>query len=339
VSPRNSEPATDRADESDGTDETEGTGESDGTDETDGTQGTGETEETDGTDEIEGAGETEGTDETEEVPPWPERGPDVVARLAAARAADADLDPDETVIRPRSTVPPDPEPVPRPGPDPAPQPGPDPRPGPVPPPPVPEPIPQPGPDPAPEPGPLPGPAPQMELAVHDEPETEIVTVDDEVEVDLEVEPLDDDEYLDDLDAADDLDAHDDTEADPYDADVAATAALAAEGSLDVVDRAFPEPPASIDIEPVGRPLLDEAGRWEDRWTAVQAAFVDDPGLSIQQADRLVTEAMEEVARLLLARREALQDRWRAGGGTLPDTEELRVTIQGYRALLFGLLTA
>ena len=39
------------------------------------------------------------------------------------------------------------------------------------------------------------------------------------------------------------------------------------------------------------------------------------------------------------RREALQDRWRAGGGTLPDTEELRVTIQGYRALLFGLLTA
>jgi len=291
----------------------------------------------------------------EEVPPWPERGPDVAARLAAARAEDADLDDDDTVIRPRAAVtpPPVPEPLPQPGPDPAPQPGPDPEPGPVPPPP-PEPIPQPGPDPAPAPipqpepdpapapGPIPEPAPQVELAVHEEPEVEVVSVDDDADVDLAVESADDDDLLDDdyLDDLGELDELDGT----GDADVTTTAALATADAddvdVDVIDRAFPEPPASIDIEPVGRPLLNEAGLWEDRWTSIQAAFVDDPGLSIQQADRLVTEAMEEVARLLLARREALQDRWRTGGGDAPpDTEELRVTIQGYRALLFGLLTA
>ena len=87
----------------------------------------------------------------------------------------------------------------------------------------------------------------------------------------------------------------------------------------------------------GRPLLTDAGVWEDRWTGIQVAFVDDPGLSIQQADRIVTEAMEELAKILLAHRETLQAQWRDGDQP-PDTEQLRLTFQGYRALLFGLLS-
>jgi hypothetical protein len=230
-------------------------------------------------------------DDGEEIPPWPERGPEIV-----------------------DTVPPDPEPdpIPLPGPDPAPEPAPVPHPEPDP---APEPIPLPDPDPVPEPGPV---SPsvlqdegtdegsadlddlaeldeddlddgdevddgherqQLELLVHEEPELAVATVDDDVDVELEVDPA------------------------------------------------------------VGRPLLTDAGVWEERWAVVQAGFVDDPGLSIHQADRLVTDAMEEVARLLLARREALQDRWRSGAGEPPpDTEQLRITVQGYRALLFGLLS-
>jgi hypothetical protein len=87
----------------------------------------------------------------------------------------------------------------------------------------------------------------------------------------------------------------------------------------------------------GRPLLTDAGVWEERWTGIQVAFVDDPGLSIEQADRIVTEATEDLAKILLAHRETLQARWRDGDQP-PDTEQLRLTFQGYRALLFGLLS-
>lgn len=276
----------------------------------------------DGADDADDADEVE-----EEVPPWPERGPDI----AAAKAADEDDD-----VRDMTIPPPDPEPIPLPGPDPQPEPipppgpdplpdptpppGPDPRPGPVPQPPGPEPVPQPGPDPAPEPGPVNDaePVPQdvgtdegsalrhdddvddevddvedLELVVHEQPEVAVTTVDDDVDVELEA----DDRYLDDLE---------------------------------------PAPPALA--EAVGGPLLPDAGAWEERWTAVQAGFVDDPGASIQQADRLVTEAMEELARILLAQRETLQDQWRTGEAP-PDTEQLRLAVQGYRALLFGLLSA
>jgi hypothetical protein len=193
--------------------------------------------------------------------------------------------------------------------------------------------------------------PDLELALHEEPEVDVATVDD-VDVQLDsattdveaeddsaegtegaeghaaVEPGDD-EYLDDLDGADDE-------------EVAVMAGMATldetdDGDLVRDDQPPPEVAEAVALVADSRPLLPDAGMWEQRWSDVQAAFVDDPGMSIQNADRLVTEAMEDLAKILLARRDTLQSRWRDPDDP-PDTEQLRLTVQGYRALLFGLLS-
>ena len=275
------------------------------------------------------ATESRSGDADESVPPWPERDPEIAAHDTTDEAEDAELadeeaeaaaatDEAEATGAEATLPPPDREPIPLPGPDPAPPPEPDPEPGLV----------------AQDEG-----SPDLELPPHEQPEVLDATVDD-VEVDVEVDlETADDEYLDDLVGAEDDDL------DRADADVALTAGPAAvaddetetgsggEPDLDAWERAAPGPPLATE----GRPLLADAGVWEGRWTSVQAGFVDDPGQAIQQADRLVTEAMEELARVLLAKRETLQERWRTADPP-PDTEQLRVTVQGYRALLFGLLS-
>jgi len=238
-------------------------------------------------------------DDGEEIPPWPERGPEIA-----------------------DTVPPDPEsdPIPLPGPDPAPEPAPVPLPEPDP---APDPIPQPGPDPVPEPGPV-----ASSVLQDDGTDEGSADLDDLVEVD----EVDDGEVDGEDDLADGDDGHERPQLELLVHEEPELAVATVDDDVDV--------DVELEVDPaVGRPLLTDAGVWEERWAVVQAGFVDDPGLSIHQADRLVTDAMEEVARLLLARREALQDRWRTGAGEPPpDTEKLRITVQGYRALLFGLLS-
>jgi hypothetical protein len=188
--------------------------------------------------------------------------------------------------------------VPPPPPEPIPMPGPDPQP---------EPIPQPGPDPAPPPGPDPQPGPVPQPPGPDpvpQPGPDPVPEPGPVAATDDLVDTDDTAGIDDID----LTLHEQPELEP--------------------------PPG---VEGLARPLLPDPGVWEERWTSVQAGFVDDPGQSIHQADLLVTEAMEDLAKMLLSRREALQGQWRKDAA--PDTEQLRVAIQGYRALLFGLLSA
>ncbi|QFG26579.1 hypothetical protein [Actinomadura sp. WMMB 499] len=83
-------------------------------------------------------------------------------------------------------------------------------------------------------------------------------------------------------------------------------------------------------------LLDaaEADRLRARFRELQAAFVDDPRTAVRDADGLVTEAAEALARALAGHRGALAD----GMGTeasadAPDTERLRLTLRAYRDLL------
>jgi hypothetical protein len=197
--------------------------------------------------------------------------------------------------------PPPPEPIPQPGPDPVPEPAPQPGPGPDP---APEPIPPPGPgpDPVPDPVPLPEPDPMPSPG-----------------------PLTRTEAEDGAEPAE-VDAGEVVAIDLRDAPTAV---------YDTPQLVTDQPPPTVVTE--GGPLLPDAGVWEQRFTDVQVAFVDDPGLAIHQADGLVTEAMEELAKILLAHREALQAQWREPEA--PDTEHLRLTFQGYRALLFGILSA
>lgn len=95
--------------------------------------------------------------------------------------------------------------------------------------------------------------------------------------------------------------------------------------------AEPEGPHEVVIG--GRPYLRDGGVFEERWTAIQTGFVDDPRLAVESADHLITEAIDDLAKILAGHRETLQAQWRDD----VDTEQLRVVFRDYRAYLLGLL--
>jgi hypothetical protein len=86
-------------------------------------------------------------------------------------------------------------------------------------------------------------------------------------------------------------------------------------------------------------LLDEglATTLRQRWQELQTRFVDDPQDSVRSADALVEEAMHGVTRRIAEEKGRLEEQWSAGGET--GTEELRRTLQQYRAVLDRLLAS
>lgn len=93
--------------------------------------------------------------------------------------------------------------------------------------------------------------------------------------------------------------------------------------------------ATADGATEGRPFLSDDGIFEERWNAIQIGFVDDPRSAVESADHLVTEAIDDLAKILASHRELLQAQWRQDDDV--DTEQLRVVFRDYRALLLGLL--
>jgi hypothetical protein len=81
---------------------------------------------------------------------------------------------------------------------------------------------------------------------------------------------------------------------------------------------------------------DEASGFRDRWTKIQAAFVDDPRDAVQQADGLVAEAIQRLAAIFAEERKGLEDQWSAGQDV--STEDLRVALQRYRSFFDQLLS-
>jgi len=55
------------------------------------------------------------------------------------------------------------------------------------------------------------------------------------------------------------------------------------------------------------PLLggDEAGRFRTEWESIQVGFVDDPQTSVERADALVAELMQQLAATFARERETL----------------------------------
>jgi hypothetical protein len=73
------------------------------------------------------------------------------------------------------------------------------------------------------------------------------------------------------------------------------------------------------------------GKWQyfaGRWDSIQAGFVDDPRRTVEQADRLVAEVIDHLAKLFKDERGKLERQWSHGGKA--DTEDLRVAMQRYR---------
>jgi hypothetical protein len=114
-------------------------------------------------------------------------------------------------------------------------------------------------------------------------------------------------------------------------------------TAEIAEGAAPHPSGTTDDDRDGderslQPLLDdnEAEGFRGRWHAIQSEFVDDPQQSVESADSLVAELMQELARSFSEERASLESQWTRGDEV--DTEELRVSLRRYRSFFERLLS-
>jgi hypothetical protein len=81
---------------------------------------------------------------------------------------------------------------------------------------------------------------------------------------------------------------------------------------------------------------DDAEAFRARWTDVQHGFVDAPRQAVEQADGLVAELMQHLAKTFADERGKLEGQWDQGGDV--STEDLRTAFQRYRSFFERLLT-
>ncbi len=86
------------------------------------------------------------------------------------------------------------------------------------------------------------------------------------------------------------------------------------------------------------PLLNsqDAASFRSRWTDIQGTFVDDPRHSVEQADHLVAELMQNLAQTFNQEKNKLESEWDRGQDV--STEDLRMALQRYRSFFDRLLT-
>jgi hypothetical protein len=81
---------------------------------------------------------------------------------------------------------------------------------------------------------------------------------------------------------------------------------------------------------------DNAQRFRERWETVQAGFVDKPRETVEEADDLVRDLVQELTAGFVQRRENLEQHWNEGDEA--STEDLRVALTHYRAFFNRLLS-
>jgi hypothetical protein len=83
-------------------------------------------------------------------------------------------------------------------------------------------------------------------------------------------------------------------------------------------------------------LLDEdRSRYQEQWDSIQIKFVDEPKQSVQEADVLVADVIQQVATRFAESLNSLEQQWGSGGEV--STEDLRQTLQHYRSFFQRLL--
>jgi hypothetical protein len=98
--------------------------------------------------------------------------------------------------------------------------------------------------------------------------------------------------------------------------------------------AIVEPPAAL-VEPPGTPPADAFAadipptNPDYRWREIQSMFVDDPRGSVERAAELAHDTLRDLTTTLRERERDLRSTWQ---NTNADTEELRTSLQSYRAL-------
>jgi hypothetical protein len=92
---------------------------------------------------------------------------------------------------------------------------------------------------------------------------------------------------------------------------------------------------TIDQQQPGFLPDDRMNSLRERWTEVQAGFVDDPQTAVQQAHQLVADLVNELTQTFTRERTDLENQWKSGGTA--DTEAQRVALQRYRSFFNRLL--
>jgi hypothetical protein len=87
------------------------------------------------------------------------------------------------------------------------------------------------------------------------------------------------------------------------------------------------------------PLLpgDQSREFTGRWQEIQTGFVDEPRRSVEEADRLVADLMQNLAARFADERERLESQWDRGDDV--STEDLRLALTRYRSFFDRLLSA
>jgi hypothetical protein len=85
------------------------------------------------------------------------------------------------------------------------------------------------------------------------------------------------------------------------------------------------------------PLLSSSDSegMRSRWTDIQAQFVDEPRRCVEQADGLVAELMQQLAKMFADERSRLEGQWDRGDEV--STEDLRQALRRYRSFFERLL--
>lgn len=81
----------------------------------------------------------------------------------------------------------------------------------------------------------------------------------------------------------------------------------------------------------GSPLVLNGERFRTRWASIQVGFVDDPRRAVGEAERLVTDVIDELVEGFRRQRERLEE---SGEGS---TDEMRTAFQRYRDFFQRLL--
>lgn len=97
-----------------------------------------------------------------------------------------------------------------------------------------------------------------------------------------------------------------------------------------------EPVESADLDPVarlapaaaGEPIDPGSGTYQERWSAIQGTFVDEPYRAVESAGALVAQMWHEFERSISDRRDTLDASWADDSAT----DDLREAFQQYREL-------
>jgi len=81
---------------------------------------------------------------------------------------------------------------------------------------------------------------------------------------------------------------------------------------------------------------EQAQHLRTRWENLQVGFVDEPKRSVEEADRLVTEAINSLSDGFASQRRTLEQQWHREGDV--STEDLRLALRRYRSFFERLLS-